>query len=94
MRIIWSSRAETDLFNHIGYISKQSKQNAKRVLKKILELAETLSNNPYKYQKEEVYNDESVRRAVIYSYKIVYKVYDNEIKILRVFSTHQHPNKI
>ncbi len=94
MRIIWSKRAETDLYNHIGYIAERSKQNAKRVLKKILELSETLINQPYKYQKEEVYNDESVRRAVIYSYKVVYKIYDDEIRILRVFSTHQHPSKI
>ncbi len=52
MRIIWSSRAETDLYNHIGYIAQRSKQNAKQVLKNILELVEKLPNNPYKFQKE------------------------------------------
>ncbi len=94
MRIIWSNRAETDLYNNIGYIAKRSPQNAKKVLKNILELCENLTNHPYKYQKEEFYNDKDVRRAVIYSFKIVYKIYDDEIKILRIFSTHQHPNKI
>ncbi|PIE50366.1 MAG: hypothetical protein CSA38_04005 [Flavobacteriales bacterium] len=94
MRIIWSSKAETDLYNIIGYIHEYSPLNAKKVLKSILEFSETFANRPYKYQKEEFFNDESVRRAVTYSYRIVYKIYKEDIKILRVFNTRQQPNKI
>ncbi len=94
MRIIWSSRAETDLYNAISYIAEQSPQNAKQVSGRIKKLVKGLTNQPYKFQKDELYNNENVRRAVIYSYKIVYKIYNDKIVILRVFSTHQHPDKI
>ncbi len=94
MRIIWSNRAKDDLYLSIGYIAEQSLQNANNVLSKILTLCDSLTEYPYKYQKEELYNDANVRRVVIYSYKIVYKIYTDKIIILRVFNTKQQPSKI
>lgn len=68
MRTIWSKRANTDLYGNIGHIAKDCPQNAKIILKKILALGDSLKDFPYKFQKEPIYNDEKVRRAVIYSF--------------------------
>lgn len=94
MLIIWTKTAERDLFNIIGYIYEDSPKNAKMVLDKIEELADTLGDMPYKYPKEPIYNDEVVRYAVLYSYKIVYRIEQKQIKILRIFQTAQDPKKI
>ncbi len=94
MRIIWSKRAETDLFLEIGHIAKDSPQNALKVLQEIQYFVNDFGAFPYKYVAEPYYNDKDVRRAVIYSFKIVYKVYPDKIRILRVFNANQKPNKI
>ncbi|MBB5332390.1 type II toxin-antitoxin system RelE/ParE family toxin [Chryseobacterium koreense] len=54
MRTIWSKRANTDLYGHIGHIAKDSPQNAKIVLKKILAMGDSLKDFPYKFQKEPI----------------------------------------
>lgn len=94
MRIVWSRTAERDLFTIIGYINERSPQNAKKVLTKIKDFANTLNDFVYKYPKEPIYNKENVRYAVIYSYKVVYSIHTDKIKILRIFHTKQHPSKI
>ncbi|MRJ07673.1 type II toxin-antitoxin system RelE/ParE family toxin [Ornithobacterium rhinotracheale] len=94
MLTIWTKTAEKDLFNLIGYIHKDSPQNAQMVLNKIEALVDSLGQMPFKYPKELIYNDDSVRYAVLYSFKIIYKVGSGEIKILRIFHTAQNPKKI
>jgi plasmid stabilization system protein ParE len=94
MRIIWSKIAERDLYIGIGYIAQDSREQALKVLSEVIALSKSLSQFPYKYPKEPLYNDESVRYTVIYSYKMVYKIYENKIRILRLFHTKQNPKKI
>jgi len=94
VHIIWSKRAETDLYLSIGHIAESSINNAKKILVDIIELSNSLGEFPYKYPREPYYHSESVRYAVIYSYKIVYKVCKDKIQILRLFHTKQNPRKI
>lgn len=94
MHLIWNKRAETDLWLHIGYIYEQSPQNAQKFLSEIETLVESLSNFPYKFPAEPIYNSENVRYAVIYSYKIIYHVDEDIIRILRIFHTKQNPKKV
>lgn len=94
MRIIWGKRAETDLFLSIGFITKENPINAEKVLVEIIELSKSLSDSPYKYPKEPIYSDENVRVVPIYSYKMIYKIYPNKIRILRLFHVKQNPKKI
>jgi plasmid stabilization system protein ParE len=94
MRIIWSKKAETDLYLNIGYIAKNSPQNAVKILSDVIELSNSLAKFPYMHPEEPVYNSKNVRYAVIYSYKMIYKIHEDEIRILRLFHTKQNPNKI
>ncbi|PCI09549.1 MAG: hypothetical protein COB73_05315 [Flavobacteriaceae bacterium] len=94
MEIIWIAKATQDLNNHIAYISEQSPQNALTVLNAILNLSKTLGDMPYKYPKEPIYNQENIRFVSKWSFKIIYRIAENKIYILGVFSTYQHPEKL
>jgi len=61
MHIIWDSKANNDLNNNIGYIAKQSPQNALMVLNSLLELPNILKTFPFAYPKEPHYNNENIR---------------------------------
>jgi len=94
MEIIWIAKASQDLNKHVAYISKQSPQNALIVLNAILNLSKSLGDMPYKYPKEPIYNQENIRFLSRWSFKIIYRIGENKIYILRVFSTYQNPKRI
>jgi len=93
MHIIWNKRAEKDLYLSISYIAKESPKNAGKVLKKIIALSKGLALYPLKYPKDPIYNNERVRFAIIYSFKLIYKIESDKIRIPRLFHTKQHPSK-
>lgn len=93
MHIIWTKRAEKDLYLSIGHIAKESPQNASKVLKKIIALSETLSDFPLKYPKEPTYDQEKIRFVSVYNFKLIYIIEPKQIRILRLFHTKQHPSK-
>lgn len=94
MIINWHSKAVEDLNQNIAYISTKSPQNALHVLKTITELCDGLGNMPYKYPMEPVYNSESIRFVTKWSFKIIYRVENESIYILRIFNTNQNPNSV
>ena len=94
MPIIWTKRAETDLWLLIGFINKDSPENAKKVFNKIQSVIISIREFPLKHPKEPFYDKESVRFTVIYNYKIVFQVQKDSIRILRIFHTKQNPKKI
>ena len=94
MRIIWHDKAYNDLYENVGYIAKESPQNARHVLNTLLQLGESLGNMPYKYPKEPVYNAENVRFVIQWHYKMIYRITETEIHILRIFNMWQHPEKL
>ncbi|KIA88874.1 type II toxin-antitoxin system RelE/ParE family toxin [Kaistella jeonii] len=94
MKIVWEDRALSDLKNAISFIKLQSPKNAEMVLEKLIKLSESLSNMPYKFPKEPVYNRENIRFVTKWSFKIIYQVENEMIIILRIFSIHQNPDKI
>jgi len=94
MHIIWDSKANNDLNDNIGYIAKQSPQNARMVLNTLLELPNTLKTFPYSYPVEPHYNNENIRYITKWSFKMVYFVNGDTINIMRVFNTNMRPNRV
>ncbi|SHG63478.1 Plasmid stabilization system protein ParE [Salegentibacter echinorum] len=94
MRIVWRDKAKKELNSHIAYIAKRSPQNAQHVLNTLLELGDSLGNMPYKYPKEPLYNAENVRFVSKWHFKMIYRISEKEIQILRIFSMWQHPGKL
>ena len=94
MQIIWYKQAEQDLNDSIAFIAMKNPVNALYVLDEIIILIDSLSIFPYKYPKELIYNKENIRSVTKWSYKIVYRIESDIIYILRIFNTHQHPDRI
>ncbi len=94
MKVLWSKKASNELESIYKYIKKDSSQNAILVFNEIYDLAISLSNFPFKFPKDPAINDEKVRFAVIWSYKIIYSVEKESVVILRVFNTKQNSDKL
>ena len=95
-KIIWSYKSKESLNNIYEYIKNDSLQNAKKVKRRIVEIVSDLLIFPEKYSREP-FLDKTIgnfRFAVIWSYKIIYEITDNEIIILDIFHTAQNPMKI
>ena len=94
MRIIWSKKAKTDLNGNIKYISRKSPKNGLMVLNTLTEIVNSLHIFPQAYPIEPIYNDKKIRFIAKWSFKIIYYIGDDNIYIMRIFNTHQHPGKI
>ena len=87
-------KASKDLISIYKYIQKESSQNAVFVINSICDLVDSLELFPFKFPKKRFLNNENIRFAVIWSYKVVYAIDNVTILILRVFNTKQNPKKI
>ena len=94
MKAVWQKKAVSELNSIFNFIQKESPQNAVLVFNSILDLAESLISFPYKFPTEPIINEDKVRYAVIWSFKIIYSIEKEAILILRVFSTKQKPKKL
>jgi toxin ParE1/3/4 len=92
--IVWESRAEQELQDIYDYIFLSSPQNAEFVIIELVSIAENISKMPYKYPKEPYFNNENIRFAPKWSYKIIYFIGDTDITILSIFNTSQGSIKI
>lgn len=94
MKISWHSKAVEDLRENISHMAQEKPQNALLVLKSLTRLCDSLEHKPYKYPMEPVYNAENIRFVTKWSFKIIYRVEEDQIYILRVFNIYQNPNSV
>jgi toxin ParE1/3/4 len=80
-RIVWSSRAAQDLNSIIDYIAADSPAYAGIVLKKIVNQTRILARFPQAGRKVPEFDDESLRELVVYSYRIIYRLQEDEVLI-------------
>jgi toxin ParE1/3/4 len=92
--IVWESRAEQELNEIYDYIFLNSPQNAENVINKLISIAESVAEMPFKYPKEPYFNDENIRFVPKWNYKIIYLIGDIDVTILSVFNTSQSSVKI
>lgn len=91
--IIWSNIAKSQLKEIYQYIKKDSIQSAIEVKTKILASTKILELGKEVYKSDElkIDNNGTYRAYVIYSYRIVYKINNDTIDILRIRHTCQEP---
>jgi len=83
-RIVWSLRAAKDLDSIIDYIAADSPTYAGAVLKNIVNQTKILVRFPRAGRKVPEFDDENVRELVVYSYRIIYRLQDDEALIVAV----------
>lgn len=94
MNLLWSEEASDSLASIYFYILKHSPQNAVMVIDKIIELAETLSDQRFEYSIDPIINKQKFRHISIWSYKIIYERNLDTIIILDIFDSRQNPEML
>lgn len=83
-RIVWSSRAAQDLDSITDYIAADSPAYAGVVLKNIVNQTRILARFPQAGRKVPEFDDENLRELVVYSYRIIYRLRQDEALIVAV----------
>ena len=83
-RIGWSRRAVGDLEGIADYISGDSPTYAGIVVKKIMTQVRILAQFPRAGRKVPEFDDENVRELIVYSYRVIYRLQENDIVIAAV----------
>ncbi len=92
--VFWSIESINSIQSIYDYIFEESPQNAEMVVDTLFDLGDNLNIYPEKNPKEIIFNDETIRFFPKWNYKIVYRIEENRIYILDVFSTLQDPRKL
>jgi len=83
-RIVWSRRAFQDLEAIASYIAQDSPAYASVVVRTIINQIKTLSRFPRSGRKVPEFDDEDLRELLAYSYRIIYRLQQEEIIIAAV----------
>lgn len=83
-RVVWSRRASQDLEAIANYIAADSLTYAGIVVKKVVNQTRMLSKFPRSGRKVPEFDNENIRELLVYSYRIIYRVEDDEIVIAAV----------
>ena len=84
VKIIWTEFAVEDLKDIHNYISKDSKRYADRFIEKIINRVSQLENFPKSGRVVPEFDNASIRELIEGNYRIVYKVFTDQVAIVRV----------
>ena len=83
-RVGWSRRALNDLEGIADYIAADSPAYAGNVVKKIVAHTRMLDQFPRSGRKVPEFDDENVREFIVYSYRIIYRLLEDEVTIVAI----------
>jgi addiction module RelE/StbE family toxin len=83
-RVVWAGRAVEDLEAIANYIAQDSPAYASVVLKNILHQTRTIARFPHSSRKVPEFDDEDIREVPAYSYRIIYRLEQNDVIITAV----------
>ncbi|MGS2722290.1 type II toxin-antitoxin system RelE/ParE family toxin [Porticoccus sp. GXU_MW_L64] len=82
--VTWSPEALEDIEDIAGYIAKDSPQYAESVVARLITASRNLSHLPLRGRVVPELGDEHYRECFIYSYRMIYWVEEQEVKIAAV----------
>ena len=83
----WSEDSIFSMQSIYDYIFAESPQNADLVIDALFDLGGKLNIFPEKNPREPLYNSDKIRFFPKWNYKIIYRIEENRIYILDIFST-------
>ena len=81
-RVTWTRGARDGLDSVIAYIAEESPQAASQVLDVVLGVAESLDRLSERGRVVPEIANRAVREVFVYSYRLLYEVSDDEVRIL------------
>ena len=85
--VVWSKASLDSLETIYNFIFENSLQNAEMLVDALLNLGDDLAKFPERNPREPLYNDESIRYFPKWNFKIVYRIEENRILIINIYST-------
>jgi toxin ParE1/3/4 len=89
MKIEWTHEALERLSEIEDFISQDSPERAEKFIDRIIERAESLSNNPLRGRAVPEISNPDIRELIFKKYRIVYRIRGKSIDILTVFEGHR-----
>ena len=83
-RVTWSQAALDDVDAIADYVSRDSAVHARRVVDELFALADSLTEQPQRGRVVPELEDEMVRERFLYSYRLIYELHSDVVKILAV----------
>jgi toxin ParE1/3/4 len=83
-RLIWSSRALTDLDSACEFIGRDSPRYAHLFAQRIVATIETIPQHPQLGAMVPEYEMEEIRERLFQNYRIVYRVRDESVQIVAI----------
>ena len=80
--VVWTQLARDGLDEVIAYIAEDSPEAAEKVLKIVLDVAESLSLFSERGRVVPELHERSVREVFVYRYRMIYEVLSTEVRIL------------
>ena len=80
----WTRPAKRDLKKIHDYIAEDSRYYAKKVVHEILQKTNNLKDFSEKGRIVPELSDPNIRELIIYSYRLIYEIKDNQIEILTI----------
>ncbi len=81
-RVAWTQGARDGLDSVLGYIAEDSPEAAAKILDVILGVAESLDQLSNRGRIVPEIGDPSIREVFVYSYRLLYQVCDDEVRII------------
>lgn len=86
MKIIESKEYKNQIRKIALNIKKDKPSAAIKFAKDLKKQIKDVPNMPYKYRQSNYHDDKEVRDMTYKGYTIIYKIYDNHIKIVEIFN--------
>ena len=94
-RVVWLKSAVDDLTLIRDFIAKDSETYAAAVAKRIYDATRVLADFPLIGRVVPEWEEPSIRDRIVHSYRIIYRVYADEVRILSVIhGARQLPSEI
>jgi plasmid stabilization system protein ParE len=88
-RIVWTFRARQALDDAIGFVAAEAPQAAERLLIRVLDAADTLSQMAERGRIVPEIGETQIRELITSPYRLMYRVSDNDIHILSLVHERQ-----
>ncbi|WNZ47068.1 type II toxin-antitoxin system RelE/ParE family toxin [Leptolyngbya boryana CZ1] len=83
-QVVWSPKAIADVDAIAEYIARDSPAYASSVVDQILKTTRSLEKFPLSGRTVPEFGDELLREKIVYSYRILYQVAEDEVTIVTV----------